>query len=94
MVEYILYDRDPDGYNGTWIDSVDRTYNNITMRSILKNCKYLIEKNNCPYGQYNLDILKGPKSIIQDSEFYECCIGYANINYEANSITCMETNII
>lgn len=89
MVEYCLYKadiKDPDGAgwftNGEWVDSIDRTYNTITPRSIIKNVKQLLKQNNCPSGCYNIDIIRGPQRIVQDCDFYECCTGYANIRYD------------
>ena len=74
MVEYCLYESDlkaPDGEgwytNGNWIDSVD--------------VKQLLKQNNCPSGCYNVDIIRGPKSSVQDCWFYEYCVGYANVFY-------------
>ena len=88
IVEYCLYEADknsPDGggwfTNGNWIDSIDRQYNAVTIRSIKKNAKQLLIQNNCPSGCYNIDIIKGPKEEVQDCLFYEYCVGYANISY-------------
>lgn len=88
MVEYCLYESDleaPDGEgwytNGNWIDSVDRVRNTISQRSLIKNVKQLLKRNNCSSGCYNVDIIRGPKSIVQDCDFYECCVGYANVFY-------------
>ena len=99
MIEYCLYESDlknPDGVgwytNGNWIDSIDLTYKRkITEKSIIENAKILLEKNNCKYGCYNIDIIKGPKSVVQDSDFYEYCVGYANIKYDKEiSVVSME----
>lgn len=88
MVEYCLYESDlkaPDGEgwytNGNWIDSVDRVRNTISQRSLVQNVKQLLKQNNCPSGCYNVDIIRGPKSSVQDCWFYEYCVGYANVFY-------------
>ena len=97
MVEYILYKADMESpitatnnvswyANGDWIDSIYRSYNKITKRNIVKNTKEMLLKHNCPFGKYNIDLIKGPKSIVMDCYDYECCIGYANIEYTKNGI--------
>ena len=47
----------------------------------------------CNYGVYNIDILDGPASIIQDCEFYECCVGYANIEYSEKGVKILEAMV-
>lgn len=83
MVEYVLYQRKLAGSddNGDFIDSIDREYGHITQRTITSNAKKMLKENNCPSGIYNMDIIKGPKSIIQSGDYYEYCIGYAYVSY-------------
>ena len=87
IVEYCMYYRDVEGFNGNWIDSIDRNYNRLTKRTIIKNAKELIQRNNLPFGTYNIDLIRGPKAIVQDCDFYECCVGYADIVYDQHGVS-------
>src|SRR5574344_2923540 len=100
MVEYCLYELDlqsPDGTgwytNGNWIDSIDRNHNIISKGYVMKHALQLLKQNNCPAGNYNIDIIRGPKKIVQDSDFYECCIGYANIRYDRDAVNIIKMEI-
>lgn len=100
MVEYILYEantNDPtrDGWysNGNWIESTYRTYNKFTERNIIKNTKEMLLKHNCPFGKYNIDLIQGPESIVKDCYDYECCVGYANIEYTEKGVTVVKMEV-
>ena len=93
MVEYILYERDQQGYNGIYLRGIERKSDRITSRTIRTNSLILLKESNCKYGTYNIDILQGPQSIIQDSEYYECCCGYANIEYSEKGVKILEAMV-
>lgn len=93
MIEYVLYERDEKGYNSVYLGEIDRKSNRITNRTIKQNSLVLLRECKCKYGTYNIDILDGPESIIKDSEYYECCVGYANIEYSEKGIKVLEAMV-
>lgn len=93
MVAYVLYERDEEGYNSDFLSEIDRKSNRITARTIRSNSLLLLKECKCKYGVYNVDILDGPERAIKDCNFYEYCVGYANIEYSEKGVKILEAMI-